>query len=109
MFIERHTEGNYKTKHAETRLGSTILPYTHTYTHTQRSACGGSAPGRWPAAADAACAMPLPRTQPLPPPRTQPLQRPHQAAGRLAAAGRFGTASSPTPAALLDWYLNRDM
>ena len=35
MFIERHAEGNYKTKHAETRLGSTILPYTYTYTHTQ--------------------------------------------------------------------------
>jgi len=96
-----------------------------------RSVCGGgpatdqaarafgSAPWRWPAAATAACAMPLPRTQPLPLPRTQPLQRPQ--AGRLAtgaplalgaaagAAGRFGTASSPTPAALLDWYLNRDM
>ena len=35
MFIERHAEGNYKTKHAETRLGSTILPYTYTYRHTQ--------------------------------------------------------------------------
>ena len=34
MFIERHAEGNYKTKHAETRLGSTILPYTYTYTNT---------------------------------------------------------------------------
>ena len=35
LFIERHAEGNYKTKHAETRLGSTILPYTYTYVHTQ--------------------------------------------------------------------------
>ena len=35
MFIERHAEGNYKTKHAETRLGSTILPCTYTYVHTQ--------------------------------------------------------------------------
>ena len=38
MFIERHAEGNYKTKHAdsaETRLGSTILLYTDTYTQTQ--------------------------------------------------------------------------
>ena len=35
MFIERHAEGNYKTNYAETRLGSTILPYTYTYTHTQ--------------------------------------------------------------------------
>ena len=36
MFIERHAEGNYKTKHAETRLGSTILLlYTYTYTQTQ--------------------------------------------------------------------------
>ena len=35
MFIERHAEGNYRTKHAETRLGSTILPYTYTYTRTQ--------------------------------------------------------------------------
>ena len=34
MFIERHTEGNYKTKHAETRLGSTILRFTYTYTDT---------------------------------------------------------------------------
>ena len=34
MFIERHAEGNYKTKHAETRLGSTILPCTYTYTLT---------------------------------------------------------------------------
>ena len=34
MFIERHAEGNYKTKHAETCLGSTILPYTYTHTRT---------------------------------------------------------------------------
>ena len=38
MFIERHAGGNYKTKHAETRLGSTtycILLYTYPYTQTQ--------------------------------------------------------------------------
>ena len=35
LFVERHAEGSYKTKHAKTRLGSTILPYTYTYTHTQ--------------------------------------------------------------------------
>ena len=33
MFIERHAEGNYKTKHTETRLGSTIL-LIHTHVHT---------------------------------------------------------------------------
>ena len=36
MFTDRNAEGTYKIKHTETRLGSTILPYTYTFTLTHR-------------------------------------------------------------------------